>query len=42
MTTAQLLKLQYLISRYTVTATVFAAIIKELGDSLKGVAAKIS
>jgi len=41
-TTAQLLKLQYLISRYTVTATVFAAIIKELGDSLKGVAAKIS
>jgi hypothetical protein len=26
-TTAQLLKLQYLISRYTVTATVFAAII---------------
>jgi len=41
-TTAQLLKLQYLISRYTVTATVFAAIIKELGDSLKDVAAKIS
>jgi hypothetical protein len=41
-TTAQLLRLQYLISRYTVTATVFSAIIKELGDSLKGVAAKIS
>lgn len=41
-TTAQLLRMQYMISRYTVTTTVFSAIIKELGDSLKGVAAKIN
>ncbi len=40
-TTAQLLRLQYLIARYTVTATTFANIIKEMSDSLKGVAAKI-
>lgn len=40
-TTAQLLRLQYLIARYTVTATTFANIIKEISDSLKGVASKI-
>ena len=40
-TTAQLLRLQYLIARYTVTATTFANIIKEMSDSLKGVASKI-
>lgn len=34
-TTAQLLRLQYLIARYTVTATTFANIIKEMSDSLK-------
>ena len=40
-TTAQLLRMQYLIARYTVTATTFANIIKEMSDSLKGVASKI-
>ncbi len=40
-TTAQLLKLQYQIARYTVTASVFSAIIKEVSDSLKGTASKI-
>ncbi len=40
-TTAQLLKLQYQIARYTVTASVFSAIIKEVSDSLKGTANKI-
>jgi hypothetical protein len=40
-TTAQLLRLQYLIARYTVTATTFANIVKEMSDSLKGVATKI-
>jgi hypothetical protein len=40
-TTAQLLRLQYLIARYTVTATTFANIVKEMSDSLKGVASKI-
>jgi hypothetical protein len=40
-TTAQLLRLQYLIARYTVTATTFANIIKEMSDSLKGIASKI-
>ena len=40
-TTAQLLRLQYLSARYTVTATTFANIIKEMSDSLKGVANKI-
>jgi hypothetical protein len=41
LTTAQLLRLQYLIARYTVTATTFANIVKEMSDSLKGVATKI-
>ncbi len=38
----ELLKLQFLISSYTVSTTVFSAIIKETGDSLKGVASKIN
>lgn len=40
-TTAQLLKLQYELARYTVTGTVFSALIKEMSDSLKGTANKI-
>ncbi len=40
-TTAKLLQLQYEISRYTVTASVFSNIIKEMGDSLKQMASKI-
>ncbi len=40
-TTAQLLKLQWQIARYTVTASVFSAIIKEMGDALKQTANKI-
>ncbi len=40
-TTAQLLQLQVAISKYTITSTVFSAIIKELSDSLKGTANKI-
>jgi hypothetical protein len=41
-TTAQLLQIQTAISKYTLTATIFSAIIKELSDSLKQTAAKIS
>lgn len=40
-TTSQLLKLQYEIARYTVTASVYSSIIKEMGDSLKQMANKI-
>ena len=40
-TTPQLLKLTYEISRYTVTASVFSNVIKEMGDSLKQMASKI-
>ena len=40
-TTAQLLRLQYQIARYTVTGTVYSAIMKEMSDSLKGTANKI-
>jgi hypothetical protein len=40
-TNVQLLRLQYLIARYTVTGTTFANIIKEISDSLKGIASKI-
>ncbi len=40
-TTAQLLQLQVAISKYTITSTVFSAIVKELSDSLKGTANKI-
>ncbi len=42
LSTADLLRLQYNISRFTVTSTVMSAILKEIGDSLKGVAAKIN
>jgi len=40
-TTAQLLKLQVAIAKYTVTSTVFSNVLKEFSDSLKGVASKI-
>ncbi len=40
-TTSQLLKLQYEIARYTVTASVFSNIIKEMADALKQTASKI-
>ncbi len=40
-TSAQLLKLQYQLARYTVTSTVFSALIKEMSDSMKGAANKI-
>lgn len=40
-TTSQLLRLQYEIARYTVTASVYSAIIKESADSLKQMASKI-
>lgn len=40
-TTSQLLRLQYEIARYTVTASVYSSIIKEMGDSLKQMANKI-
>ena len=41
-TTTQLLRLQTAIAKYTITATIFGAIIKELSDSLKSIANKIS
>ncbi len=41
-TTTQLLRLQTAIAKYTVTASVFGAIIKEMSDSLKSIASKIS
>ena len=40
-TQAQLLELQFQMAKYTVTASVFSAIIKEMGDSLKQTANKI-
>lgn len=40
-TTAQLLQMQTAISKYTLTSSIFSAIIKELSDSLKQTAAKI-
>jgi hypothetical protein len=40
-TTAQLLRLQVAIAKYTVTSTVFSNVLKEFSDSLKGVASKI-
>ncbi|MFM8246092.1 MAG: hypothetical protein ACKN9M_03965 [Burkholderiaceae bacterium] len=42
LTTSQLLRLQYLFARYTVSSTTFSNIIKEASDGAKGVAAKIS
>lgn len=41
MTTGQLLKLQYLIARYTVSSSIYSNIIKEMADALKGTASKI-
>ena len=40
-TTAQLLKIQSAMAKYTLTASIFSAITKELSDSLKQTAAKI-
>jgi len=40
-TTAQLLQIQTAISKYTLTSSIFSAIIKELSDSLKQTASKI-
>jgi hypothetical protein len=40
-TTAQLLRLQTAIAKYTVTSSVFSAVIKEMSDSLKSMANKI-
>ena len=40
-TTAQLLQIQSAIAKYTLTATIFSAITKELSDSLKQTASKI-
>jgi hypothetical protein len=40
-TTAQLLQIQAAMAKYTLTATIFSAIIKELSDSLKQTASKI-
>jgi len=42
LTTSQLLRLQYLFARYTVSSTTFSNIIKEASDGAKGVASKIS
>jgi hypothetical protein len=40
-TTAQLLQVQAAMAKYTLTASIFSAIIKELSDSLKQTASKI-
>ena len=40
-TTAQLLKIQSAMAKYTLTASIFSAITKELSDSLKQTASKI-
>ena len=40
-TQAQLLELQFQMTKYTVTSSVFSAIIKEMGDALKQTANKI-
>lgn len=40
-TTAQLLKIQSAMAKYTLTSSIFSAIIKELSDSLKQTASKI-
>lgn len=41
-TTVELLRIQMAMSRYTLTGSIFSAIIKELSDSLKGITSKIS
>ena len=40
-TTAQLLKIQTAMAKYTLTGSIFSAITKELSDSLKQTASKI-
>jgi hypothetical protein len=40
-TTAQLLRIQSAMAKYTLTASIFSAITKELSDSLKQTASKI-
>ena len=40
-TTAQLLRIQSAMAKYTLTSSIFSAIIKELSDSLKQTASKI-
>ena len=40
-TTAQLLQIQAAMAKYTLTSSIFSAIIKELSDSLKQTASKI-
>ena len=40
-TTAQLLQVQAAMAKYTLTSSIFSAIIKELSDSLKQTASKI-
>ena len=42
LTNLQLLRLQYLFARSSVTATTFSNVIKESSDGLKGVASKIN
>ena len=41
-TTVELLRIQMAMSKYTLTGSIFSAIIKELSDSLKGITSKIS
>lgn len=41
MTQAELLKLQYNIARYTVSAAAYSALVKEISDGLKQTANKI-
>ena len=40
-TTVELLRIQIAMSKYTLTSSIFSAIIKELSDSLKQTASKI-
>ncbi len=40
-TTVELLRIQSAMAKYTLTSSIFSAIIKELSDSLKQTAAKI-
>lgn len=40
-TTAELLRIQAAMAKYTLTSSIFSAIIKELSDSLKQTASKI-
>jgi hypothetical protein len=42
MTQAELLKLQFNIARYTITASTYSALMKEISDSLKQTASKFN